>query len=284
VEARDRLLNRSEPNGHSLSIRTGLVPDSYLVTFLDLTDQQACLDKVLTVAADRREAAQNRKEALIAGSNLVLAQSDDVKACVHARSRAFVDGDQDGSFLDSEMTNPHPLSTLRISLGPASLRAAGLRLAQHSAATDDDKMWVRDRAVLMLGSNDESLVRMSAMTLSELGADVIVDLDANLLSGHSLPVVVRQLAAVVAVTAPARYAQALQALATDPDSTVRALLAHRLHETQTQLAATAAVAKEPSGNDEDRWRAARAIITEVLGILTKDVRHSVRRAAAGLDS
>jgi hypothetical protein len=283
MEARDRLLNRSEPDGHSFGFGTHLVPDSFLVTFLDATDEQACLDKVLTVAADRREAAQNRQEALTAASNLVLDLSDDVKASVHARSRAFVDGDQDGSFLDSEMTNPHPLSTLRINLGPASLRAAGLRLAQHSAATNDDKMWVRDRAVLMLGSNDESLVRMSAVTLSGLGADVIVDLDANLLSGHSLPVV-RQLAAVVAVAAPARYAQALQALATDPDSTVRALLAHRLHEAQTQLAATAAVAEEPSGNDEDRWRAARAIITEVLGILTKDVRHSVRRAAAGLDS
>jgi hypothetical protein len=26
---------------------------------------------------------------------------------VHARSRAFVDGHEDGSFLDSEVTNPH---------------------------------------------------------------------------------------------------------------------------------------------------------------------------------
>jgi len=172
---------------------------------------------------------------------------------------------------------------MRISLGSASLRAAGLRLAQNSAVIDDDRMWVRDRAAIMLGSNDQSLVRKGALTLSGLGADVIVDLDATLLSAHPLPVV-RQLATVVAVAAPSRYAQALQALATDPDSTVRGLLAHRLYEAQTQLAGMAADAEDPSGNDEGHRRSARAIITEVLGVLTEDVRHTVRRAAAGLDS
>jgi hypothetical protein len=105
-----------------------MVPDSYLIRRLDLADQQACLDKMLTVATDRREAAPNRQEALAAASNLVLDQSDDVKAAVHARSRAFDDGDQDGSFLDGETTNPHPLSTMKINLGSATLRAAGLGL------------------------------------------------------------------------------------------------------------------------------------------------------------
>lgn len=146
VQARDRLLNRPEPDGQTSSFGTRLVPDSYLVTFLDLTDQQACLDKMLTLAADRRETAQNRQAALTAASNLVIDQTEDVKPHVHAHSRAFVDGDQDGSFLDSETTNPHPLSTMRISFGSASLRAAGLRLAQYSAVTDDHRMWVRDRA------------------------------------------------------------------------------------------------------------------------------------------
>jgi hypothetical protein len=94
VQARDRLLNRPEPDGHTFSFGTRMVPDSYLIRRLDLADQQACLDKMLTVATDRREAAPNRQEALAAASNLVLDQSDDVKAAVHARSRAFDDGDQ----------------------------------------------------------------------------------------------------------------------------------------------------------------------------------------------
>ena len=106
---------------------------------------------------------------MTAASNLVLDQSDDVKRHVHARSRAFVNGDQDGSSLDAETTNPHPLSTMRINFGSASLRATGLRLAQCSAVTDDEKMWVRNRAALMLGNHDESLVRQGGVTLSELG-------------------------------------------------------------------------------------------------------------------
>jgi hypothetical protein len=164
MHARDRLLNRPEPDGHTVSFFTRMVPDSYLVTFLDPTDQQTCLDKTLTIATDRREAAQNRQEALTAASNLVLDQKDDIKAAVHARSRAFVDGNEDGSFLDDETTNPHPLSTMQVDFGSASLRAGGLRLAQYSAVTDDDRKWVRDQAAVMLGSNDERLVRECALT------------------------------------------------------------------------------------------------------------------------
>ena len=178
-----------------------MVPDSYMVSFLDLADGRACLDKMLTVAEDRREAAQNRQETLTAASNLVLEETEDVKAHVHARSRPFVDGDQDGSFLDAESTNPHPLSEMRINLGSASLRAAGLRLALCSAVTDGDRMWVRDRAAVMLGSNDEHLINEGAVTLSKLGADVMGELDGILLAGHPLPVV-RQLATVVAAARP----------------------------------------------------------------------------------
>ncbi|MCW2752469.1 MAG: hypothetical protein JWR83_3579, partial [Aeromicrobium sp.] len=277
VQARDRLLYRPEPDGHTVSFFTRMVPDSYLVTFLGQTDQQACLDKTLTIATDRREAAKNRQDALTAAGNLVLVQRDDVKAAVHARSRAFVDGNEDGSFLDDETTNPHPLSTMRIDFGSASLRADGLRLARCSAVTEDDRKWVRDRAVVMLGSNDEHLVRECASTLSRLGAD------AALLAGHPLPVV-RQLATVVAVAAPARYALALRALAADPDSRVRTLLAHRLHEAQMQPADTAADKYALSRTDEDCQCATRAIISEVLGVLGEDIRHTVRRAAAGLHS
>src|ERR1039457_2064486 len=153
-QARDRLLHRPEPDGHTVSFGTQMASDAYLVTFLDTGDQQACLDKMLTVAADRREAAPNRQEALTAASNLVLKQNDQIKAAVHARSRAFVDGDQDGSFLDAETTNPHPLSGMKVDFGSASLRAAGLRLAQCTAITDNDRIWVRDRAILMLSSKD----------------------------------------------------------------------------------------------------------------------------------
>lgn len=284
VQARDRLLDRVEPDGYSFSFGTRIVPDSYLVTFLDLAQQQACLDKMLTVAADRREAAKNRQEALTAASNLVFDQNDEVKAGVHARSRAFVDGDLDGSVLDAQMTNPHPLSAMRVDFGSTSLRAAGLRLAQCSTVTDQDRMWLRERAVAMLGSNDEALVHTCAVTLSQLGADMISDLDAALLAVHPLPAV-RQLATVVAVAKPAKYDRALRTLATDSDSSVRTLLAQLLHKAQRRRAnGTRESTRERQGNDVEHDGPGTTTIDEVIGVLSQDVRHSVRRATAGLRS
>jgi hypothetical protein len=282
MQARDRLLNRSEPDGHMFSFGTRVVSDSYLVTFLVIADQLACLDKTMTIAADRREATKNRQDALIAARNLVLDQADDAKASVHMRSRSFVDGDQDGSVLDSWTSTSHPLSTMQSNLGSASLRAEGLRLAHFSAVTDVDKLWLRDRATVMLGSNDEGLVRSAAITLSALSADAIGELDAALLAAHPLPVA-RQLAAVVAVAAPNKYSASLNALAGDSDHKVRTLLAHRLHDAQARVTGRAEVGERPGGHDETQ-DAADAIVTEVLGKLADDVRHTVRRAAIGLDS
>jgi hypothetical protein len=89
VEARDRLLNRADPDGRSFSVGTQMVPDSCQIAVLDPADQQACLDKMLTIAEDRREAAQNRQDALTAAGNLVLGLGDGIKARVHLRSRGI---------------------------------------------------------------------------------------------------------------------------------------------------------------------------------------------------
>ena len=270
LEARDRLLSRAEPDGYSVSYGTRMVPDSYLVTFLDEPDQRACLEKMLTVAADRREAAPNRQDALIAASNLVLDMSDDVKASVHLRSRAYVEGDQDGSFLDTMITNPHPLSSMKIDMGSASQRAIGLRLCQYSAVTAEDKLWVRDRTATLLGSNDQQTVREAALALSRLGTDVTGELDAGLLAVHPMPVV-RQLAAVLVASAPTKHGVAVKALAEDSERSVRALLAEQLHAAQTRPGL--------DGNEPDTIHEVGA---ETLRILQADIRHSVRRTAHGL--
>lgn len=70
TRARDRLLDRAEPNGQQFDIGTRLAPDAYLVTFLSAAEQQECLEKLLVAAADRREAATNRQAALVAAANL----------------------------------------------------------------------------------------------------------------------------------------------------------------------------------------------------------------------
>ena len=283
VRARDRLLQRPEPTGHGFSGGTRMVPDSYLVTLLEPADQQACLEKMLTVAEDRREAASNRQEALGAASNLVIDQSDVLKADVHARSRAFVDGHQDGSAYDDQVTNPHPLSFMKVDLGPATLRASGLRLALCSVGIEQDKQWVRERAVAMLGDDDEHLARAGAVTLSRLGAEVRGDLDAALLVVHPQRTV-RQLAAVIAAATPVRHTHALRALAVDPDSSVRTVLARRLHKARNAAVGDVPGAEVTPGHDEDDQRASLTIVAEMLVVLAEDVRHTVRRSAAGLTS
>jgi hypothetical protein len=114
----------------------------------------------------------------------------------------------------------------------------------------------------------------SAETLASLGEDVVGDLDAALLSTHRLPIV-RRLAAIVATSAPTQYVKTLQNLAIDPDSSVRRLLAERLHKS---------LHTEPQtgGAVQDHQRGAPTVITGVLDTLQHDLRHTVRRAATGL--
>lgn len=282
IHARDRLVERAEPTGNGFSGGTNLVNDSYLVArALNAADQRACLDRVLTVAEDRREAAPNRHEALTAAGNLVIDQSDDVKTSVHARSRAFADGTQDGSAFDDQVTNPHPLSSMRVDLGPATLRASGLDLALRSAVSTEDKQWVRGRAVSMLRDDDKRIVRMAAVTLCRLGAKAPDAPDAALLAVHSLPAV-RKLAAVIAVAAPVRYAHALRALAVDADGSVRILLARVLHEARTTAAAADPIlTKAEPTDDVENQQQDSVVVAEVLKMMTEDARHTVRRTAAG---
>lgn len=270
VKARDGLLAREEPDGHSFSIGTSMVPDSYLVTFLSLEDRRACLEKVLTVAEDRREAAPTRQEALRAVGNLVIDQCNEIRTAVHLRSRPYVEGEEDGSSLDAETTHPHPLSAMKINFGSPSLQPEGLRLAHLTAVTDDEKHWVRDRAVAMLRSSEQHEVHRAAAILARLPADILGILDPALLAGHPSGVV-RQLAVVAAMAEPSTYASTLRALAADRDPAVRILLAARLTEMRR------------GGETGITSPNHKATVDSLLAILASDVRHSVRRAAGGFD-
>lgn len=258
-DARDRLLNRPEPEASSYGIGSRMGSDAFMVGFLDDADRQACLDKMLTVAQDRIEVAMNRQDALLAASNLVIDLSDDAKLAAHQRSRPFVKGEQDGSAHDSRLTNPHPLSTLRVDFGSASLRAAGLRLARNSAVTDEEHAWVYQQATAMLRSEEAAEVHTSAVVLHQLGPELLRGLDPALLASHAMPVV-RQLAAIAATLDPNAHRPVLEGLMRDPESSVRIVLAQALHESSCE--------KQDSPVDE------------VLATLTHDARHSVRFVAA----
>jgi hypothetical protein len=153
-QARSRILERPDPDPTHIGFGTSLVRDAYLASILPSEQTQACLTKLMTVAADAREAASNRQDALTAARNFVLEQARPLKAETFTFAKAFVTGEHDGSHLDELTGKPHPLSAFKVSMGSASLRGHGLRLAHASATTADDLQWVRDQAVNLLRSSD----------------------------------------------------------------------------------------------------------------------------------
>ncbi|MET7608850.1 hypothetical protein ABZS96_42145 [Streptomyces avermitilis] len=253
--ARDRILSLPEPEPNSMSLGSTMVPDSAMVCHLASDEQRACLEKLLTVASDRREPAVNRQDALIGARNLVVAQESEAKRTTFRASQPFVLGALDGSRLDEFTGQAHPLSALKINLGSASLRGHGLRLAAVSATTADEREWVKDQAVELLRSDDATDVQEAALTLNGLPRDVTKDIDARALADHR-HITARQLSAVLCMQQPQRFADTTVRLAADPSVRVR----HTLAE-----AATA-----HSGPD------APPVVAELLDRLGKDPRHSVR--------
>ncbi|MFI6063633.1 HEAT repeat domain-containing protein, partial [Streptomyces sp. NPDC051286] len=249
---------RPEPDPHRVAFGTRLVPDSFLVGFLDEQDRRTCLAKLLEIADSPREAAFNRQDALTGARNLVIQLPKDVKTSTLQFSKAFVLGERDGSHLDDEVTGrPHPLSSFQIGSASASLRGQGMYLAAASATVLEEKEWVRDRALDLLHSDDGSLVQAAAVTLSAIGSDVTGEIDVNLLATHQ-HIGVRQASAVLCMQHLERHQDLAMRLAKDSDVRVRRTLAE----------AAANVASEPAEP-----------VAAILEVLGGDVRHSVRAAA-----
>jgi hypothetical protein len=267
---RDQLLARPEPDGQQYSFGTRLTSDGTLLSLLDADDRHACLSKLLGIAEDRRETAQTRQDALGAAFNILIAHDDaGLKTPIHQRIRPFVEGTQDGSALDAETTNPHPLSTFKVNFGSASLRPHGLRLADATSVTDDDRSWVREQALVLLRSDERAAVRTAAVVLLQQHDVNGAGLEPGLLAAHREPIV-RQLAAITACAQPDSYASVLRALASDPNGSVRDVLARELWRHARSDATTC------GSNASD-------VTNEVLAKLADDIRHSVRRTAAGID-
>ncbi|WP_405657243.1 hypothetical protein [Streptomyces sp. RK9] len=259
--ARDRLLARPEPDPNSMSLGSAMVPDSAMVCHLASDERHACLDKLLTVASDRRELASNRQDALIGAHNLVVDQEPEAKRTTFRASQPFVLGEFDGSRLDDEFTGqPHPLSTLKINLGSASLRGHGLRLAAASATTADEQEWVKDQAVELLRSDEAIDVQEAALALNRLPREATADIDPRALADNS-HISARQLSAVLCMQHPQRFADTLARLAADPSVRVRRTLAEAV--------------TTHSGPD------VQPAITELVDRLSKDPRHSVRALVLG---
>ena len=250
------ILARPEPDSRSYAMGTGLGRNSYLATLLPESETKECLEALMTIAADGREAASNRQDALTGARNMVIGQSSEVRDETFTLAEAFATGAKDGSALDDFTGTPHPLSFFKVSMGSRSLRGHGLKLAHAAADSRVQHDWVREQSVSMLRSTEAGDVAAAALTLTRLPPEVTAVIDAGLLAS-SENTMVRQAAALLAAREPDRYRNVLLRLCAEPDHRVRVLIAESI-----------AAAESP----------VPAALLEARDLLEQDPRHSVRSA------
>lgn len=261
--AAERLRSRPAPDPSMFSVGDQMVSDSYLVSVLAPEEASACLARVMQAAEDRGEAAPNRLSALIAARNLVRSVDETTQADIFERTKAFVSGWQDGSHLDDFITNPHPLSTFRISLGPSTLRGEGLALAAAAAANPQARNWVVQQALTAMQDENASVAQGAVLALRILGPDIDTVPDPGLLAAHPDPMV-KMLGTMYAATDPGKYENALDSAASDPDYRVRRAVPEII--SQTLVHGDSATASQALKRPLER--------------LLADPRHSIRTAAA----
>ncbi len=254
--ARDSILARPDPDPSRTAFGTDMIRQGYLASLLPTSEARDCLDKLMAVASDHREAASNRQDALTGARHLVQSQPPEVRAAVFEQAKSFAVGDRNGSALDDFTGEPHPLSAAKISMGSASLRGDGLRLAHAAADRSEQYEWVRDQAVGLLPSDVQRDIHAAAVVINGLPADIAHAVDAGLLAA-SEHAVVREVAGLLAVREPDRYQAVLTRLASDADHRVRRTLAEGL-----------ACSKD----------AALGPLASARSTLEQDVRHTVRVA------
>ncbi|KUN81293.1 hypothetical protein [Streptomyces griseoruber] len=156
-----------------VDLGTRLVEDSYLVGSLHIDARQTCLERLMDIAADPREIALARQDAITGARNLVVDLPVEVQRRTFLLAKEYALERRDGSHLDGRVTgSPHPLSSFKFSGGSASLRGKGLRLAEVSATYPEDHVRVRDQAISLLSEQDTEILDDAAMTLSQLPHDV----------------------------------------------------------------------------------------------------------------
>jgi hypothetical protein len=266
-----RLTDHARPNPGVVTMWSNLVPDSYLVVQLAPDRAADCLTRLMEMAEDREESAGNRASALVAARNIVRHVGTEQRADTFERAQTFAAGSQDGSRFDPVLTNPHPLSSFRVDMGPSTLRGPGLRLAAVAADSAVERNRAARSALVALRDDDDSVVHDAAHALNVIGPNIDAPPDPALLATHR-NVFVRMLATVFAVATPVASAFVLDALASDADHRVRRGLAREL----ARRARRSATERDDAGNSA----ADDETVERILGRLADDPRHSVRLVAS----
>ncbi len=147
----------------SASLFVHFARDAALVTILDSAEIDQALTGLLRVAIDHLHLSATRKQALDAASILVAGETGDGLGSrrlseVFDVACGFARGEHDGSAMDELTNSAHPLSSLRINMGDASLTGDGLHLAARSARGDNQRIVVLELAAAIIRSEPSETV------------------------------------------------------------------------------------------------------------------------------
>ncbi len=210
-------------------IGSSLPYDAYLIRHLDAESIHRFVTATMALAVDPGEPIPNRNQALGAAEacmpGIPESQRSDFFKVAMECARGLHD-DQGSTPLPLGETDP--LSRFRISFGPSSLRAPGLRCAAASAVTNEQHKMVRDAALELLIAPDKYTAETAAFAAAQLPAPVLAgDVDTLRLRPDSRA---RVLAAMTWASLDDVDERIGRGLAMDPSHTVRATLASALRE------------------------------------------------------
>ncbi len=230
--ARGRFTAATAPRAHTPGVQrfgTGLPTTALLVSTLPADDQVSFARAVLALAADTREPAANRQEALLGLIHVAENLPHHVREELFGLVLAFAQGREEGGEVDDLFgSRMDPLQRFRIDLGPTSLAPAGLQAAAALAFTGGQYTAVQREATRLMLDADETTCNAIARAMSFLPAPAI-RLDLDLLASHMSPWF-RALAAVIWTQLPENHPDLGARLARDKSKHVRGSLASNLGE------------------------------------------------------
>lgn len=169
--ARQRLAAVTAERAHEPGVQhisTNLEVDASLISILDLVERETFVREMLTRASDKQELSMNRGQALLAATQLI----DDLAPTTKSEIFEIAIGFAQGQY-DQEVTKPFeistdPLSRFQINIGLHSLRPMGLRCAACCAVTTEQINEVRELAIDLLSSGDQTVSSYVAEALLAL--------------------------------------------------------------------------------------------------------------------
>jgi len=172
--ARQRLAAVTAERVHEPGVQhigTNLEVDASLISILGLVERETFVREMLTRASDKQELSMNRGQALLAATQLINDLAPATKSEIFKIAIRFAQGEYDHGVTKPFEISNDPLSHFRINIGLHSLRPMGLRCAACCAVITEQINEVRELAIDLLSSGDQTVSSYVAEALLELPSE-----------------------------------------------------------------------------------------------------------------